>query len=763
MSQAVAIRIQGTIQGVGFRPFIWQLAKQYQLSGDVCNDGSGVLIRAYPIPDLHRFTQDLRMHAPPLSDIQNVGWQFFHWHQPPPHFSIRASCLDGNQTAIAPDAATCPECLAEIFDPTSRRYLYPFTTCTHCGPRFSVIEALPYDRERTSLREFPLCPSCLKEYQSPDNRRFHAESTACPDCGPTLMWRSHCSLPANLAPLDAAIDLLQQGKIILLKGLGGFHLVCDGTNEQALATLRQKKRRISKPFALMVPNRQWLAKLVVAEQLEAAHQLLASSAAPIGLFKRRDDAPIASLVAPMLDELGLIYPSNPLQHMLARALNRPLVLTSANLSAQAPMLDNEQVFKELGSVSDGLLGHNRAIVTRVDDSLLRLDSYQQPIMLRRSRGYVPQSCSIDESLRLSDPLLAMGSDLKNTFALARQSEVILSAHFGDLAPLSVQNQYQSAIEHYLKLYQLHPQWIVLDAHPGYYSHQIGQALADKLDAQVIEVYHHHAHVAAAMAEAHVKASHKVVGICLDGLGMGNDGALWGGECLVADYQGFEHIGGLPAVALPGGNLASRQPWRNLLAQWLAFVPDWQERWPEELADCPVQPLSAAIKAQVNSPLASSAGRLFDAAAAYLGCAPHTLDYEGQAAISLEQLATRISDIPTSMPVALTQKGASTFLDMASFWQAWLNVQGSACQKAWLFHDGLAHGLANIALQVAKERDIKTIVLCGGVMNNLLLRARFEYYLKTKQIICAQQYPCGDGGLSLGQAVIGAAKLKAQQV
>lgn len=759
MGQAVAIRIQGTIQGVGFRPFIWQLAKRYQLCGDVCNDGSGVLIRAYPIPDLPRFTQDLRKHAPPLSEIKNVGWQFFHWNQPPQNFSIRASRLDGSQTAITPDAATCPKCLTEIFDPTSPRYLYPFTTCTHCGPRFSVIEALPYDRERTSLRDFPLCPHCLNEYQSPDNRRFHAESTACPDCGPQLMWRDHCSHMTRHAALNAALDSLRQGQIILLKGLGGFHLVCDATNEQTLATLRQRKQRVSKPFALMVPNHQWLAQLVVPEQLEAAHQLLSSSAAPIGLFQRRINAPIALSVAPKLDELGIIYPSNPLQHLLAKEINRPLVLTSANLSAQAPMLDDEQVWEALNPLVDGMLGHNRKIITRVDDSLLRLDHQQQAIFIRRSRGYVPQSCLMDESFALSAPLLAMGADLKNTFALAREQEVILSAHFGDLMSLSVQSQYQCAIEHYLKLYQLNPGHIVIDAHPGYFSHKIGRQLAEQLNAQVIEVYHHHAHVVAAMTEARVKTTQPVVGLCLDGLGMGPNGAWWGGECLVADYQHFEHVGGLPAVALPGGNLASRQPWRNLLAQWLAFVPNWSEHWPRALADCPVQPLSAAITKQINSPLASSAGRLFDAVAAYLDCSPTALDYEGQAAISLEQLAARVSNIPPSLPVALVQSGEQYYLDMANFWQQWLRAKGSREQKAWLFHDALAHGFAQLALKVADSRNIGTIVLCGGVMNNLVLRSRFEYYLRSKQIICARQYPCGDGGLALGQTVIGAAQLQ----
>ncbi|CAG9295171.1 carbamoyltransferase HypF [Celerinatantimonas diazotrophica] len=759
MNQAVAIRIQGTIQGVGFRPFIWQLAKRYQLCGDVCNDGSGVLIRAYPIPDLQRFTQDLRMHAPPLSDVQNVGWQFFHWHQPPPNFSIRASCLDGSQTAIAPDAATCPECLAEIFSPTSHRYRYPFTTCTHCGPRFSVIEALPYDRERTTLHEFPLCSDCLSEYHSPDNRRFHAESTACPDCGPKLIWLDHSPHVRHLDPLATALATLQEGKIILLKGLGGFHLVCDATNEQTLATLRQRKQRVSKPFALMVPNHQWLAKLVVPEQLAVAHRLLSSSAAPIGLFRRRIDAPIASLVAPRLDELGLIYPSNPLHHLIAREFNRPLVLTSANQSALAPMLDDEHVWETLGPLVDGMLGHNRKIVTRVDDSLLRLDHQQQAVLLRRSRGYVPQSSLMDEVLMLAAPLLAMGADLKNTFALARNREVILSAHFGDLTSLSVQNQYQQAIEHYLKLYQLHPEHIVIDAHPGYYSHQIGRMLAEQLNAQVVKVYHHHAHVAAAMVEAQVKANQQVVGICLDGLGMGPNGTWWGGECLVADYQSFEHVGGLPAVALPGANLAARQPWRNLLAQWLAFVPNWSERWPNDLADCPVQPLSAAIARQVNSPLASSAGRLFDAVAAYLGCSPRVLDYEGQAAISLEQLAMQVSSLPTSLTMALVPCGDQYYLDMTDFWQQWLSVKGSRAQKAWLFHDALANGFAQLALKVADARRIETIVLCGGVMNNLLLRSRFEYYLKSKRVICARQYPCGDGGLALGQAAIGAAQLQ----
>ncbi|MFM2486874.1 carbamoyltransferase HypF [Celerinatantimonas yamalensis] len=765
MSQAIALRIQGTIQGVGFRPFVWQLAMRYGLKGDVCNDGLGVLVRLYPEPDMAAFVDDLHTQAPPLAQLSHVDWSRFRWNDPPAEFIIRPSQMAAMSTAIAADAATCPECLAELFNPSNHRYHYPLTTCTHCGPRFSVIEAMPYDRERTTLVDFPLCPRCANEYRAPHDRRFHGESTACPECGPKLHWWTeteriiaHPSDPD--APLDAAVTALKRGKIIALKGLGGFHLVCDASNQQAVMKLRQRKARVSKPLAVMVADQSGLTQLLEPTQITNAHYWLSSSAAPIVLADKACVCALASAVAPNLDEIGVIYPSNPLQHLLARALRRPLVLTSANRSGEAPPLDDEQAWQDLSHLADGLLGHNRRIVSRMDDSLLRLDG-GQGLMMRRSRGFVPQAESLVEALGQSPCVLALGGDLKNTFGLLSHGQVTLSSHFGDLAVHSIEQQWQQAIEHYLQVYQCQPQHIVIDAHPGYASHRFGQRLAARWQVPVQRVFHHHAHVVAAMVEAKLSAAQSVVGICLDGLGMGEQGRLWGGECLVANYAHFEHIGGLPAVALPGGDQAATQPWRNLLAQWHSFVPDWSAHWPQALTDCPADALSRAIASGLNSPLASSTGRLFDAVAAYLGIHALQLDYEGQAAIILEQLARRAIDVraQVSMPVYRAKNGKLQ-LDLAAFWRQWLVLDGSPAQRAWVFHDALAAGFAQMAKQIARERSIDTVVVCGGVMNNRLLRERFKFYLSDVNVVMAERFPSGDGALALGQAAVAAARLGA---
>nr|VUD35276.1 hydrogenase metallocenter assembly protein HypF [Raoultella sp. NCTC 9187] len=519
------------------------------------------------------------------------------------------------RTQIVPDAATCPACLAEMNDPGERRYRYPFINCTHCGPRFTLIRAMPYDRPFTAMAPFPLCPSCEAEYRNPADRRFHAQPVACESCGPRLEWRSGEESCYGEAALRAAAERLAAGQIVAIKGLGGFHLACDAGNAGAVATLRQRKHRPAKPLAVMLPT---------AEGLPAeARALLSAPAAPVVLVDKTRIDGLCDDIAPGLAEAGVMLASNPLQHLVLQALARPVVMTSGNLSGRPPALTNERALADLAGIADGFLLHNRDIVQRMDDSVVR----QSGEMLRRSRGYVPDALPLPPGFHDLPPLLCLGADMKNTFCLVRGGEAVLSQHFGDLGDEGVEAQWREALRLMQEIYAFIPQGIVADAHPGYRSAK----WAASMPLPIERVLHHHAHAAACLAEhGWPLAGGDVIALVLDGIGMGEGGALWGGECLRVNYRQCEHLAGLPAVALPGGDLAARQPWRNLLAHCLAFVPDWQNYPETEPLLRQAWPLVArAVERGINAPKASSCGRLFDAVACALGCAPTTLSYEGK--------------------------------------------------------------------------------------------------------------------------------------
>lgn len=733
----VQLRIRGKVQGVGFRPFVWQLAQQLQLHGDVCNDGDGVVVRLLEDPAL--FINELHAHCPPLAHIDSVESEPFRWAQPPAEFSIRQSAGGTMNTQIVPDAATCPECLAEMNTPGERRYRYPFINCTHCGPRFTIIRAMPYDRPFTVMASFPLCPQCDSEYRDPYDRRFHAQPVACPACGPHLRWLSGEHQAEKEAALQAAVEMLKDGAIVAVKGIGGFHLVCDARNGAAVAMLRARKRRPTKPLAVMLPDASGLPA--------AATRLLKTPAAPIVLVDKQHVASLCDGIAPGLAEVGVMLPANPLQHLLLQELKRPLVMTSGNLSGKPPAISNEQALDDLQRIADGFLLHNRDIVQRMDDSVVR----ESGEMLRRSRGFVPDALALPPGFENVPPMLCLGADLKNTFCLVRGKQAVISQHLGDLSDDGIQNQWREALRLIQNIYDFTPQRIVHDAHPGYVSSQ----WASEMNLPTEIVLHHHAHAAACLAEhGWPLDGGDVIALTLDGIGMGDAGALWGGECLRVNYRECEHLGGLPAVALAGGDLAAKQPWRNLLAQCLRFVPDWQ-RYPETAG---VQRqnwnvLARAIERGINAPLASSCGRLFDAVAAALNCAPESLSYEGEAACALEALASQCAGIkhPVTLPLTGNQ------LDLATFWSQWLNWRATLAERAWAFHDALAQGFAAMLREQASVRGITTLVFSGGVMHNRLLSARLAHYLADFTLLFPQQLPAGDGGLSLGQAVIAAAR------
>ncbi|EDZ4357115.1 carbamoyltransferase HypF [Salmonella enterica] len=733
----VQLRIRGKVQGVGFRPFVWQLAQQLRLHGDVCNDGDGVVVRLLEEPS--QFIAALYQDCPPLARIDSVEHASLIWERTPTDFAIRQSAGGSMNTQIVPDAATCPACLAEMNTPGERRYRYPFINCTHCGPRFTIICAMPYDRPFTVMATFPLCPECDSEYRDPYDRRFHAQPVACPACGPQLEWRSQHERAEKEAALQAAVAILKAGGIVAVKGIGGFHLACNARNDETVAKLRARKRRPAKPLAVMLPDAEALP--------EAARRLLATPAAPIVLVDKQYVPLLCEGIAPGLTEVGVMLPANPLQHLLLQELNDPLVMTSGNLSGRPPAITNEQALDDLHEIADGFLLHNRDIVQRMDDSVVR-DSGE---MLRRSRGYVPDAIALPPGFHDVPPILCLGADLKNTFCLVRGEQAVVSQHLGDLSDDGIQAQWREALRLIQSIYDFTPERIVCDAHPGYVSSQ----WASEMCLPTETVLHHHAHAAACLAEhGWPLDGGEVIALTVDGIGMGENGALWGGECLRVNYRECEHLGGLPAVALSGGDLAAKQPWRNLLAQCLRFVPDWQD-YPETagLQQQNWNVLARAIERGVNAPLASSCGRLFDAVAAALRCAPASLSYEGEAACALEALASQCANV--EHPVTMPLNGAQ--LDVAVFWRQWLNWQAAPAQRAWAFHDALACGFATLMRQQATARGITTLVFSGGVIHNRLLRARLAFYLSDFNLLFPQRLPAGDGGLSLGQGVIAAAR------
>lgn len=733
----VQLRIRGKVQGVGFRPFVWQLAQQLRLHGDVCNDGDGVVVRLLEEPS--QFIAALYQDCPPLARIDSVEHASLIWERTPTDFAIRQSAGGSMNTQIVPDAATCPACLAEMNTPGERRYRYPFINCTHCGPRFTIICAMPYDRPFTVMATFPLCTECDSEYRDPYDRRFHAQPVACPACGPQLEWRSQHERAEKEAALQAAVAILKAGGIVAVKGIGGFHLACNARNDETVAKLRARKRRPAKPLAVMLPDAEALP--------EAARRLLATPAAPIVLVDKQYVPLLCEGIAPGLTEVGVMLPANPLQHLLLQELNDPLVMTSGNLSGRPPAITNEQALDDLHEIADGFLLHNRDIVQRMDDSVVR-DSGE---MLRRSRGYVPDAIALPPGFHDVPPILCLGADLKNTFCLVRGEQAVVSQHLGDLSDDGIQAQWREALRLIQSIYDFTPERIVCDAHPGYVSSQ----WASEMCLPTETVLHHHAHAAACLAEhGWPLDGGEVIALTVDGIGMGENGALWGGECLRVNYRECEHLGGLPAVALPGGDLAAKQPWRNLLAQCLRFVPDWQD-YPETagLQQQNWNVLARAIERGVNAPLASSCGRLFDAVAAALRCAPASLSYEGEAACALEALASQCANV--EHPVTMPLNGAQ--LDVAVFWRQWLNWQAAPAQRAWAFHDALACGFATLMRQQATARGITTLVFSGGVIHNRLLRARLAFYLSDFNLLFPQRLPAGDGGLSLGQGVIAAAR------
>ncbi|MBD2446975.1 carbamoyltransferase HypF [Nostoc sp. FACHB-152] len=806
------IRVKGTVQGVGFRPTVYRLAKACGLRGDVCNDGQGVLIRASGSEEaIAEFVARLQHECPPLARIQELIRTSCTEEYNFDDFVISQSVSNKIKTEITPDAATCPQCQKEIFDPFSRFYRYPFTNCTHCGPRLSVIRAIPYDRCNTSMSAFVMCPECTEEYNDVENRRFHAQPTACHVCGPSA-WLERAdgkpvtaSMFSMMDDVDAVCTLLQKGEIVAIKGIGGFHLACDATNEAAVQKLRQRKRRYDKPFALMARDLAVIEEYCIVSRKEK--ELLASSAAPVVLLRKKEETNrkerevhegkekrrvledfsvssvdnkntqqycIAESVAPGQNSLGFMLPYTPLHHLILRRMNRPIVLTSGNISDEPQCINNDEAREKLWKIADYFILHNRDIINRVDDSVARVVGEKIQI-LRRARGYAPAPINLPPGFDKVPPILAMGSELKNTFCLLRDGEAILSQHLGDLENAAAFNTYQDTLNLYLNLFEHKPEAIAIDKHPEYLSSKLGKELASANQTTLYQIQHHHAHIAACMAENGIPLNTlPVLGIAFDGLGYGENGTLWGGEFLLADYHKFQRLATFKPIAMIGGEQAIYQPWRNTYAH-LISANLWDKCQQEYsdlailkfLAQKPLSLLNQAIEKCINSPPASSVGRLFDAVAAAIGICTEECSYEGQAAITLENLVDvnilNNNEEKLIYPLNFNFSDNIYCIDSAPMWSALLSdLQRQIPQSviAAKFHKSLAHVVVNMVKLLCQEYQISQVVLTGGVFQNTILFQLVTQQLQELKInvLTHSLVPANDGGLSLGQAIITVAKL-----
>ena len=747
----VILRIHGLVQGVGFRPYVWRLANQLGLSGWVRNDGAGVTVTVDG-EKVAEFLARLPRELPVLARIDGIASE-----------SIDAPGLSGFvildseagevKTAIGPDAGICPECIADICNPQSRRWRYAFTTCTHCGPRYTVSRGIPYERAQTSLAPFPLCALCSVEYGDPADRRFHAETTCCVDCGPQLglICPTHTGGEGgDLDPIAETLHLLLAGKIVALKGLGGFHLACDARNAAAVAELRRRKQREAKPFAIMALNSASLA--AYAEIGPAEEALRDSPAAPIVLCPK--GAQELPGVAPDLAWLGVMRPATPLHLLLwHEAAGRPagtdwlaqpsdllLVMTSANPQGEPLVIGNAEAQQRLAGIADAYLLHDREIVIRCDDTLVKAGA-----ALRRARGYTPLPIALSKA---GPNVLALGAYLKNTVCVSKGRAAYLSQHIGGLDNAAAIGFLEESVAHLLAILDVKPDLIAHDLHPDFASTHLALRLADELGVPTIAVGHHHAHLAAICAEHGL--DEPVLGLAIDGVGLGPDGGLWGGEMLRIDGASCERLGHLQTLALPGGERAAREPWRMAVSALhagglSAQVPDWLARtYPERDA----RPLLAMLAKKLRCPPTSSLGRWFDAAAGLLGLRAES-HYEGQAAMELEGLSVRHGEVPPRRDLYEIRDGVLDFLPLLKI------LPDSAEQGAGaaLFHATLAAGLAEWLLAAVNREKIGKIVVGGGcAMNGLLMRLLRRHLEAGGAVMLeAQQVPPNDGGLALGQA------------
>jgi hydrogenase maturation protein HypF len=747
------IDVSGIVQGVGFRPYVYRLATEHSLTGMIANTPSGVTIEVQGLREsVDDFVARLPREVPPLARITGVV-TFDIPSDSDRQFRIIASRRGETvRTLISPDVAVCVDCLREVLDPGDRRYRYPFINCTNCGPRFTIVRDIPYDRPRTSMSIFRMCAACQAEYDDPLNRRFHAQPNACWKCGPRLeFWDKQGQHLENADPILATVDALTAGRIVAIKGLGGFHLACAATNEAAVRLLRLRKRRVEKPFAIMVPDLQAAQEL--CEISEAESQTLQSIQRPIVLLRRRDTSPVSSQVAPCNRYLGVFLPYTPLHHLVfAEGGFKALVMTSGNLSEEPIAIDNDEACSRLSGLADYFLVHNRDILLRCDDSVVRVEG-QRTRQLRRSRGFVPVPVFLHKDV---PAILAVGGELKNTICLTNGKHAFLSQHVGDLENLESYKFFEEASEHLQKILEIQPKVIAYDLHPDYLSTKWAQ----QAELPSIGVQHHHAHIASCMAENHLEGS--VIGFALDGAGYGSDGRIWGGEVLIASYEHFERAAHFEYVPMPGGAAAIHEPWR-MAVSYLAhhFGRNFTEMKLPFLSGIPAQKLDLLLRVlerRVNSPLTSSCGRLFDAVAALAGIRQQ-VNYEAQAAIELE--ATIEESVPgDAYRLELLPEGNGWIIGTRPLFEALIDdlARNQPVSKiSRKFHDGLIEVFGRIAGLLREHTSLNRICLSGGTFHNVYLHENLNQRLASQrfEIFKHSEVPPGDGGLSLGQAMVAA--------
>ncbi|NDV19528.1 carbamoyltransferase HypF [Pseudodesulfovibrio sp. JC047] len=761
--------ITGQVQGVGFRPFVYRIARDTAVSGTVNNSSAGVLIEVQGFPEqMTAFSHALQNTLPPLAKIVTFKQETIPVVLGEEDFIILKSTGGvGHSVLISPDVATCQDCLDDILDPTNRRYRYPFTNCTNCGPRYTITRSIPYDRPQTSMACFPLCPDCQQEYENPLDRRFHAQPNACADCGPSVWLTdgSGTTLAKNDDALKQLATALSDGKIAAVKGLGGFHLVCNAMSDTAVTTLRERKHRPDKPLAVMVPTLDHARHL--ADMLPADQEWLTGRHRPIVLAAKHHPFPLAKQVAPDTNFVGIMLPYTPLHHILlhdfaAVTLHEipALVMTSGNMSSEPICLDNEEALERLGDIADVFLFHNRDILIRTDDSVVRVNPVtQDPIFMRRARGFVPAPVFIPKK---GPTVLGVGPELKCTLTLTKDDQAFTSQHIGNMSNLETLEFHTEILAHLQDILQVKPELIVRDLHPDYMTSTLAEDIGKALDIPVMTLQHHYAHIYANLAEN--KHTGPAIGLALDGTGYGEDGTIWGGECLMVVPEEMDHqrLAHFSHIALPGGEAAVREPWRIAQAAlWeLGIKEPGKYQWPW-LTNFAAQSrfLPQILKKGINTPKTSSCGRLFDGVAALCGLI-ETINYEGQAAILLEKVQdmteTGIYPCPLQSDAPISLNTLSLVRCVVEDLEKGTPVPTIARR----FHRGLINGLTKMAFSFASVLNIHHVALSGGVMQNLTLATELPQALDAAGLIplVHRQLPPNDGCISLGQAVWGQRRL-----
>jgi hydrogenase maturation protein HypF len=749
-----AIEITGIVQGIGFRPFIYNLAQKHFIRGWVFNNEKGVFIDAEGEDGhLDQFIQEIPKLAPPLARIESFQVKHLE-HLGYITFEIRKSEeVQEKFVLISPDVATCDQCLSELLSTQNFRYRYPFINCTLCGPRFTIIQDIPYDRHKTTMSPFTMCPVCQKEYEDPSDRRFHAQPNACPACGPSLRLEDREGKEVLGDPIEKTLQLLKMGCIVAIKGLGGFHLACDARNQDAVSSLRSRKFREDKPFAVMCQDMEEVRKHCEVNQEE--ERFLLSVERPIVILRKKKDSVIAHAVAPYQDTLGIMLPYSPLHHLLLNGPLKTLVMTSGNVGDEPISYKNEEAFNRLSKITDYFLFHNREIYMRCDDSVTRIVG-GKPYIIRRSRGYVPFPIKVPFPLEM---ILACGGELKNTFCLTRGQYAFMSHHIGDLENLETLTSFEEGIEHFKRLFYIEPKAVAYDLHPDYLSTQYALSIPD---LPKMGVQHHHAHIVSAMAENGIEGD--VIGVALDGTGFGLDGTIWGGEFIKTNLKDFDRLAHLKKVPMPGGSMAIKEPWRMAMVYLSEAFGDEASKLRIALTNrIDFQKwdiLKKAIQKKINTPWTSSMGRLFDAISSLLSVRDE-VRYEGQAAIELEMVADR--SVKEKYSFHLHKNEKPMVIDSAEMIRGIVHdlADGTPSSKiSGKFHQTISHLIVETCEMIRSKEKLNRIVLSGGVFQNILLLSLVTEGLKRLgfDIYTHHLVPTNDGGISLGQAVIAQMRL-----